>query len=73
MQTSFSSILFNSVVILVLIWLVVLIVSLLKLARRKDLFAPVKYLWAAIIVFAPVAGLIAYLIYGSKKRLKLIK
>ncbi|EHQ28172.1 PLDc N-terminal domain-containing protein [Mucilaginibacter paludis] len=68
MQTSLSSVLINTTLIILLIWLIVLVFSLVSLSRRRDIFTPVKVFWAAIILFAPVAGLVVYLVYGPKKR-----
>jgi len=48
------------------IWLLVLIISLLTLSRRKDMFFMIKVFWAIVIFFAPVIGLVFYIIFGSK-------
>lgn len=57
---------------LVIIWVVTLIIVLITLFRRKDIFLPVKIFWAAIIFIAPVLGLIFYLLLGLPKRKKLL-
>jgi hypothetical protein len=68
MQGSFSSVVSTVFLIIVLIWAVVLIISLVTLSRRRDIFMPVKIFWSVVIVIAPFAGLLVYLIYGPKKR-----
>ena len=64
---STTSTLLNIFVILFLVWLVVLIIAVYTLFRRRDILLPVKAFWAAVLFFAPVVGLIFYLIYGAKK------
>jgi len=66
---SFSSVVFNIFIIVLLVWVVVLAVVLISLSRRKDILMPVRLFWSAVIVFAPFAGLLVYFIYGPKKRL----
>ncbi|RKR81739.1 phospholipase D-like protein [Mucilaginibacter gracilis] len=68
METSFSSVLLNIFFVAVLVWVAVLVIALVSLARRNDIFMPVKIFWSAVIVFAPLAGLLAYLVYGPKRR-----
>jgi len=63
------SIIVNTFLILVVIWFVVLIISLFTLSRGRDIAIPAKIFWSAIIFFAPVIGLIFYLIYGYRKRI----
>jgi hypothetical protein len=58
--------------ILIAIWLVTIIIVLVTLFRRKDIFLPVKIFWAAILFIAPVIGLIFYLFLGLPKRKKLL-
>jgi uncharacterized membrane protein YhaH (DUF805 family) len=62
-----TSTLLNIFVILFLIWLVVLIIAIYTLFRRRDILLPIKAFWAAVLFFAPVVGLIFYLIYGAKR------
>jgi hypothetical protein len=52
---------------LVALWLVVLILVLLSLWRRRDMILPKRLLWIAIIFFAPVVGLIFYLVAGAQR------
>lgn len=66
MNTTTSTLL-NIIIILAIVWLLVLIISLLTLSLRKDMLMPVKAFWAAIIIIAPIAGLIVYLIYGTRR------
>ena len=66
---SFSSVLFNVFLMVLLVWVVVLTVVLITLSKRKDVALPIKLFWSAVIVFAPFAGLLVYLIYGPKNRL----
>jgi hypothetical protein len=63
------SIIVNAFLVIVIIWFVVLIISLFTLSRRRDITIPVKIFWSAVIFFAPVAGLIFYLIYGYGKKI----
>lgn len=62
-----TSTLFNIVIVLFLVWLVVLVIAIITLLNRKDLITIEKVFWAAVIFFAPVVGLIFYIIYGIKK------
>ena len=48
------------------IWLLVLIISLFTLSKRKDMYMPIKVFWALVIFFAPVIGLIFYIMFSSK-------
>ncbi len=52
------------------IWLVVLVISLLTLSRRKDMLMVVKVFWALVIFFAPVIGVVFYIIFGSQTTTK---
>jgi hypothetical protein len=63
-----DSILMNTVFVVVIIWFIIFVVSLITLSRRKDISVPEKIFWAAIIFFAPVVGLLFYVIFGFKKR-----
>jgi hypothetical protein len=58
--------------VLVILWLITLVVVLVTLFRRKDIIGPVKYFWAAIIFFAPVVGLVFYLLFGLKGRKRVL-
>jgi hypothetical protein len=51
----------------VLIWLVVAIFALMSILKRKDMTMPLKVVWCAVIVFAPLIGLVIYLIYNYNK------
>jgi len=50
----------------VVIWLVILIIALFTLSRRKDMLFPIKIFWALVMFFAPVLGVIFYIVFGSK-------
>jgi hypothetical protein len=58
--------------VLVIIWLITLIMVLVILLKRKDTDPVHKLFWAVIIFIAPVIGLIFYLIFGLRKRQKLL-
>jgi hypothetical protein len=58
--------------VLVIIWLVTLIIILITLMNRKDIPLPAKIFWAVIIFIAPVIGLIFYLIFGLRRKQKLL-
>jgi hypothetical protein len=45
-----------------LFWLVLLATSLYGLVKRNDIGLPVKIFWGLVICFAPVIGLIAYVL-----------
>jgi Phospholipase_D-nuclease N-terminal len=62
-----GSILVSAAIIAMIIWLIVFIVCLLSVSRRRDISLPEKIFWGAIIFFAPVLGLIFYLVFGFKK------
>jgi hypothetical protein len=49
-------------------WLIVLVVVLITLYKRRDMELPVKIFWGLVIFFAPLIGLILYLIFGAGKR-----
>jgi hypothetical protein len=68
MLIDISSVLLNIIVAIALVWLVVLIIAIVTLSRRRDMATPVKIFWAAIIFFAPVAGLILYLVFGFRRK-----
>jgi hypothetical protein len=53
---------------LLAIWLIVLVISLLSLWKSRDMLLPFRLFWMAVILFAPVVGLIFYLLFGIKKR-----
>jgi hypothetical protein len=57
---------------LVIIWLITLVIVLIVLFRRKDTSPVYKLFWAVVIFIAPVIGLIFYLIFGLRKRQKLL-
>ncbi|TKK67747.1 hypothetical protein FC093_13435 [Ilyomonas limi] len=68
MLIDISSVLLNIIVAIALLWLVVLFIAIVTLSRRRDMATPVKIFWAAIIFFAPVAGLILYFVFGFRKK-----
>ncbi|MCJ8208891.1 PLDc N-terminal domain-containing protein [Mucilaginibacter sp. RS28] len=72
-MNSFSATLINIFIGIVILWLIVLVISLISLSRRKDMLKPIKVIWAAAIFFAPVVGLIFYLIYGTRNNRRGIK
>ena len=49
--------------LVVLIWLIVAVVALMSIIKRKDMAILLKIFWCAIIVLAPVVGLVIYLVY----------
>jgi len=68
MLISISAVLLYIIVGLALVWLIVLIIAIVTLSRRQDMATPVKIFWAAVIFFAPVAGLILYFVFGFRKK-----
>lgn len=72
MLLNFFNALVSGYLILVALWLITLVIVLITLFKRKDIFLPVKIIWAAVIFIAPVIGLIFYLIAGLPKRKKLL-
>jgi len=52
----------------IIIWFIIFLICLVTLSRRKDLSLPERVLWAVVIFFAPVIGLIFYLVFGSKRK-----
>ena len=56
----------------ILIWLITLIIVIITLVKRKDMFLPVKIVWGIILFIAPVIGLIFYLIFGLRGKKKLL-
>lgn len=71
MPAEVSSTLLNVFLILLFVWFIVLVISLITLLKRTDILFPIKIFWAAIIFFAPVVGLIFYLLSGAKKNKRL--
>ena len=67
-MSSFSSALLNIFLIAIIIWFIVLIIAIITLTKRKDIVTPAKAFWSAVIFFAPVVGLIFYLMYGFKNK-----
>jgi len=60
---------FNWVLLAIVgIWFIVLVISLVTLWNRRDIILPKRIFWMAVILFAPVVGLILYLFVGAKKR-----
>ena len=55
------------------IWLLVLVISLLTLSLRKDMFFAIKVFWAIVIFFAPVIVVLFYIIFGWKTTNKKLK
>ena len=53
--------------IVVLIWLVVASFTLISIIKKKEMLLPLKIFWCALIIAAPVLGLIIYLIYNYNK------
>jgi len=53
---------------IIIVWFIIFVVCLVTLSRRKDLSLPEKIFWAVVIFFAPVIGLIFYLVFGSKRK-----
>jgi len=71
MPAEVSSTLLNVFLILLFVWFIVLVISLITLLNETDILFPIKIFWAAIIFFAPVVGLIFYLLSGAKKNKRL--
>jgi hypothetical protein len=67
MESGISPQLVNALLIAAAVWLTVLIIALLTLSRRRDLLLPVKLFWAVVIFFAPLLGLLFYLVFGLKR------
>lgn len=54
--------------ILLGVWIIVLIIAVVSIIRRKDMELPVKIFWGLVVFFAPVLGLILYLVFGSRTK-----
>jgi len=63
-----DSVLMNALFVVIIIWFIIFVVCLVLLSRRKDITIPEKIFWAIVIFFAPVVGLIFYLVFGFNKR-----
>jgi hypothetical protein len=50
-------------------WAVIVIITAVQVARRKDLTQTAKRVWLAIIVIAPVIGLLLYYFTAMPKKL----
>lgn len=72
MILDFLTDLVKSYLAVVIIWFVTLIIVIITLTKRTDILTPVKIFWGFIIFIAPVLGLIIYLVYGLKRKKKLL-
>jgi uncharacterized membrane protein YsdA (DUF1294 family) len=63
-----DSVLMNALFVVIIIWFIIFVVCLVSLSRRKDITIPEKIFWAIAIFFAPVVGLIFYVVFGFNKR-----
>ena len=54
-------------VVLGLIWLFVLVVAFVNIARREDISLAAKLLWILVILSFPILGLLLYFILGRRR------
>lgn len=50
-------------------WAVIVIITVVQIFRRTDLADTAKRVWAAIIIIAPVIGLLLYYFLATPKKL----
>lgn len=65
MDTSTS--IFWVIAVLGLLWLFVLVIAFVNIARRKDLPLVGKLLWIFVILSFPILGLLLYFILGRRR------
>lgn len=63
-----SSALSNIILIAISVWFIALIVAIITLIKRRNITKIEKVFWAAIIFFAPVVGLLFYLLVSFRKK-----
>lgn len=50
-------------------WVVIVVITVIQIARRTDLTETSKRVWMAIIVIAPVVGLLIYYFAATPKKI----
>lgn len=59
----------NLYILCSIVWAVIVVISVVQIARRNDLTNTSKRVWMAIIVIAPVVGLLLYYFTATPKNL----
>ncbi|RZS59450.1 phospholipase D-like protein [Microcella putealis] len=52
--------------VLGLLWIVLVVVALLQIARSSELSTPMKVLWVVIVFFFPIVGTLAWFVLGRR-------
>lgn len=52
--------------VLGLLWIVLVVVALLQIARSSELSTPMKVLWVVIVFFFPLVGTLAWFALGRR-------
>lgn len=52
--------------VLGLLWIVLVVVALLQIARSSELSTPMKVLWVVIVFFFPLVGTLAWFVLGRR-------
>lgn len=47
-----------------LVWLALIVVALIQIARSSELSTPMKVLWVVIVFFFPLVGTLAWFVLG---------
>lgn len=59
----------NLYIICSIVWAVIVIITVVQIFRRTDFSDTAKRVWAAVIVIAPVIGLLIYYFTATPKKL----
>jgi len=59
----------NIYILCTIVWAVIVVLSAVQIVRRKDLTQTSKRVWLAVIVIAPVVGLLLYYFAATPKKL----
>ena len=52
-----------------IVWAIIVIITVVQIIRRTDLTDLAKRVWIAVIVIAPVAGLLIYYFAATPKKI----
>ena len=59
----------NLYILCSIVWAVIVVITVIQIARRTDLTDTLKRVWMVIIVIAPVVGLLLYYYKATPKKL----
>ena len=59
----------NLYIVCSIVWAIILVITVIQIARRKDLTGIQKFGWISIIIIAPVIGLLIYYFAATPKKI----